>query len=187
MEDTHSSESQDKSKSLLDSIHQKGVQMKWTEQCHFRKTEKLKIEEKKFNIYLTLLILGATAYSYISLAYKLPLLVNVIAAVSGTFAVILSYERDKFRFSENIRKHRNAADSIFHLVTKVRILRLRIISRTIMLEDALKEFDNISNEYDAICGAAPDIDTNTYKEVQKDFLKTQEVTLEEIKVVFPEY
>ena len=55
------------------------------------------------------------------------------------------------------------------------------------MDRAYQEFNSISEAYDDICSAAPDIDSDTYEEVQKKFLKNQEVTPEEIKIVFPDY
>ena len=51
-------------KALIDSIHDKGVRMKYTEQCHFRKAEKLGKSVGRFDLLLTALILTTTAYSY---------------------------------------------------------------------------------------------------------------------------
>jgi hypothetical protein len=48
-------------KALIDSIHDKGVRMKYTEQCHFRKAEKLEKSVGRFDLLLTALILTTTA------------------------------------------------------------------------------------------------------------------------------
>jgi len=172
---------------LIDSIHDKGVRMKYTEQCHFRKAEKLAKSVGRFDLLLTALILTTTAYSYFSVAYKLPLWTSVLSGIAGTFGVILAFKREALSPSAQSRKHRNAADGILRLGNELKILRLRILGEKTELDRAYQEFRSIAEAYDDICSAAPDIDSDIYKEVQKEFLKNQEVTPEEIKVVFPDY
>ena len=68
-------------KALIDSIHDKGVRMKYE-------------ERRRFDLLLTALILTTTAYSYFSVAYNLPLWTSILSGIAGTFGVVLAFKRE---------------------------------------------------------------------------------------------